>query len=132
MTDRTKERRACQRFVIPGATVYYKQNRFLFYGKFTEDFYPVFDISRGGMRFLCQRFLKTATDMTLKLIVPAETAPLLIKGRVSWISPNPGKSYKYQVGIQFAPYGKNKGDNDPAVLQGLTALEKKFGAASSI
>jgi hypothetical protein len=35
------------------------------------------------------------------------------------------KSYKYQIGVQFAPYGRQKGENPPALLE-ITALEERF------
>jgi len=51
---------------------------------------------------------------------------LILKGLVRWIQINPEKSYKYQIGIQFAPYDKNRGNNDHEILQKMIALEKQF------
>ena len=126
MADTAKERRACERFVIPGAIVHYREEGFLFSGKYSEDAFPVVDISRGGLRFLSNFAPKIAAKVALKVIFPGREAPLLLKGRVRWTSTNPGKSYKYQTGVQFAPYGGNRGDNDHSTLQEIIALEEKF------
>ena len=125
MADRI-ERRACERFVVPGAVVNYKEEGFLFSGKDIEEAFPVFDISRGGVRFLSNSSLKIGAKVTVKIIIPGGAAPLIVKGFVRWRSINPGKSYKYQIGIQFAPYGKEKGDNDYEILQNIIELERRF------
>jgi len=51
---------------------------------------------------------------------------MTFKGRVRWSAANPGKSYKYQIGIQFNPYGEKKGQNYPGSLVKIIALEQKF------
>jgi PilZ domain len=130
MADTTKERRACERFVIAGATVHFREEGFLFSGKYHEEAFPAVDISRGGLRFLSNFPLKIAARVTLKVMIPGREDPLLLKGRVRWTSTNPGKSYKYQTGVQFAPYGSNRGDNDPATPQDIIALEEKFAKKS--
>ncbi len=124
MADRI-ERRACERFVVPGAVVNCREEG-LFSGKDIEETLPVFDISRGGVRFLSNSSLKIDSRVTVRIIIPGNEAPLVLKGFVRWRSINPGKSYKYQVGIQFAPYGKEKGDNDYGILESIIALEKRL------
>lgn len=126
MGDRKEERRACERFIVPGAVVNYREEGVLFSGKYIEEAFPVFDVSRGGVRFLSNFPLKIGAKVTAKITIPGGEAPLILKGRVRWISTNPEKSYKYQIGIQFAPYGKNRGDNDHEILQKIIAVEKQF------
>ena len=126
MRDRGKERRACERFVIPGAAVSYKKEALFLAKRFTEERYPIFDMSRGGLRFLSQKPFKINTRLSLKIEITGEEIPIIIKGRVKWLSINPEKSYKYQVGIQFDPYGKKKGENAPECLERLIVLERKF------
>ena len=126
MAERIEERRACERFIVPGAVINYKEEGLFFSGKYLEDAFPVSDISRGGVGFLSNAPLKIDADVTMKIIIPGEGAPLILKGRVRWISLNPGKSYKYQIGIQFAAYGKHRGDNDHEILRRIIALEKQF------
>lgn len=121
------ERRTCIRFEIPGATVSYKKKSFLLSSKFYgEEFCPILDISRGGIRFLTLKPLKVNTLIKMKLSIPGERVPLSLLGKVRWSSPNVGKSYKYQIGVQFNPYGKKKGQNYPGNLVKIIALEQKY------
>ena len=121
------ERRACIRFEIPGATVNYKKKKILFTSNtYEEEFCPVLDISRGGLRFLGQKKLKINQELILAISVPGERAPLLMKGKVRWFTPNPGKSYRYQIGVQFHPYGEKRNQNYPGNLVKIIALEQKF------
>jgi hypothetical protein len=47
------DRRAYKRVKIKGATVTYKEGRFFFSKKqYVEEFYPVVEISRGGVRIM--------------------------------------------------------------------------------
>jgi len=122
------ERRACIRFEIPGATVNYKTFRISPKLKRTygEEFCPVLDVSRGGLRFVCQNKLEINVRIKMKVSVPGERIPLEILGKVRWSAPNPGKSYKYQTGVQFNPYGEKKKQNYPGNLVKIIALEQKF------
>ena len=127
MKYKGKERRAHKRIKVPSATVAYKEGQFfLSKEKYVEEFLPVVEISRGGIRFLCQKLFTTAEKISLKISIPEEESPLQLVGRVRWASPADTISYKYQIGIQFNPYGKRKGQNNPYVLKRLMALEKKF------
>lgn len=121
------ERRTCIRFEIPGATISYKKKSFLPPKEaYAEEFCPVLDMSRGGIRFLSQKPLKIDSNILLKISIPGEKIPLMQKGRVRWSSFNPGKSYKYQIGIQFNVYGEKKDQNYPGNLTKIIALEQKF------
>jgi hypothetical protein len=127
MGDKDIERRICQRFTIPGATVSYKKEGLFAAGrKSEEEFCPVLDISRGGVRFLTQKPLKFKSRIQVHLTVPGERIPLDLRGRVRWSTFNSGKSYKYQAGVQFNPYGLEKGQNGPQALTRIVALETKF------
>jgi len=121
------ERRACARFEIPGATVSYKKIA-IFKSKkeFDEEYLPVVNINRGGVLFLNQNRLSVNSKIDLKLSIPEESHPLALKGRVRWAALNVGMSYKYQVGVQFDPYGEGKGENSPDVLKKIITLEKKY------
>jgi len=127
MEESKIERRACVRFKIPGATVSY-QKKTMFFTKpgFIEEFCPLLDISRGGVRFLAQNLLKQNTEVMIKISVPGERIPFTMKGAVKWASPAEGKTYKYQVGVQFHPYGETKDQNLPGNLVKIIALEQKF------
>jgi hypothetical protein len=126
------EKRACIRFEVPGATVIYRKKKlFLTEDKDNEEFWPVLDISRGGFRFLCQKSFKYKSKASLKISIPGESGPLTQIGHVRWASFNPGKSYKYQIGVQFLPYGEKRGQNTPQNLEKIIALEQKFAANKS-
>ena len=127
MGEKGIERRICQRFKIPGATVSYRKEKLLSSRtKIDEEFCPVLDLSRGGVRFLTQKPVKFKSKVTLQLSIPGERIPLNLKGRVRWSTFNAGKSYKYQAGVQFSPYGLGKNQNVPQVLTKIVALEQKF------
>jgi hypothetical protein len=127
MSDKGIERRLCQRFKIPGATISYKKEKLLFAPKaFNEEFCPVLDISRGGVRFLTQKTLKNGMRIVLQISIPGERIPLNLKGHVRWSSFNAGKSYRFQAGVQFNAYGEKKDQNYPGSLVKIIALEQKF------
>lgn len=127
MLEKGIERRLCQRFKIPGATVSYRKERLLAAeGRYVEEFCPVLDLSRGGVRFLAQKPLKFKSKVALQISIPGERVPLNLRGRVRWSTFNAGKSYKYQAGVQFNPYGEEKAQNYPGILVKIIALEQKF------
>lgn len=121
------EKRISQRFKIPGATVAYRKKGWLFQKKnFDEEFCPVYDLSRGGMKFACRRRLKPKTRLYLQLSIPGERAPLILLGQVRWSSPNDNENLPYQTGVQFNVYGEKKGQNYPGNLVKIISLEQKF------
>lgn len=127
MGEKAVERRLCQRFKIAGATVSYRKERFFpARSRGDEEFCPVIDLSRGGVRFLTQKPLKFKSRVRVQLSVPGERSPLDLIGRVRWSTFNASQSYKYQAGVQFNPYGLEKGQNHPQALTRIVALESRF------
>ena len=127
MEQKEIERRLCVRFEIPGATVSYRKTGFLSSKtEFDEEFCPVLDLSRGGLRFLCQNELKINGKIELQVSVPGEKIPLAQKGIIRWSSFAAGQSYKHQIGVQFNAYGEKKDQNYPGNLVKIIALEQKF------
>lgn len=126
MKENEIERRSCVRFKIPGATVNYQRKSLIPKPGFIEEFCPILDISRGGVRFLTQKMLKPDSEVSLRISVPGERIPFTMKGIVKWSSPSEGKSYPYQVGVQFNPYGMDKDQNLPQTMVKIMALEQKF------
>jgi Tfp pilus assembly protein PilZ len=121
------ERRICQRFSIEGAAISYQKQKLLrFMMKDEERNCPVVDLSRGGMCFLNQKPLKLHSKVSVQLFTPDESIPLSLEGRVRWSVPTPGKSYRYQAGVQFNAYGLEWNQNAPHLLDSLVALETKF------
>ncbi|MGB9765055.1 MAG: PilZ domain-containing protein [Candidatus Saccharicenans sp.] len=121
------EKRISQRFKIPGATVSYKRTRwFLNKKKFEEEFCPLLDLSRGGLRFGCRRRLRVGKKLYLQLSIPGERSPLFLLGRVRWSAKNDNENFPYQTGVQFNVYGEKKDQNYPGNLVKIISLEQKF------
>lgn len=121
------ERRTCIRFEVPGATLSYKLKKPLVVKPgYEEEFCPILDLSRGGLRFLAQQEQKVGTPVILKIAIPGERVPLELLGHVRWAAPSAKKGYRYQIGVQFSPYGEKKGQNYPGALVKIIALEQKF------
>lgn len=122
-----EEKRLCQRFQIPGATVSYRKERWFSPKKdFDDEFCPLQNISRGGLSFSCRNQLKPGTALTIQISIPGEMVPLSQTGEVRWSARQDNQAYPYKVGVQFHPYGNQKGQNYPGNLVKIIALEHKF------
>lgn len=122
-----KERRKFSRFKVPGASLVYKTNKFLFPDEeYSERSCPLFDLSKGGIRFLSDKPLRKNTKLSFQVFIPGEKMPLNLTGRVSWFSFRPEFSHRYQIAIEFENYGKGKNLNDPLYLEKISDLEKRY------
>jgi Tfp pilus assembly protein PilZ len=113
------EKRTCIRFQIPGATISYE------FKEHVEEFSPLVDISRGGLKFIGKKPPEINADVSLKISVPGERIPLTMHGKVRWISYVEAKN-QYFIGIQFNPYGEKQGENYPGNMVKIIALEQKY------
>ncbi len=121
-------KRQCRRFTIAGATVYYKKKPKLWKKTvYSRDYYPVLNISRGGLLFLSNHKIEAGTSLTLKLNLPDSDSQPEIKAVLRWIELNPGKSYRYQNGVAFNAYGAGLQENPSDILLLLKQLESKTG-----
>ncbi len=123
-----KERRKYKRIKIPGTKVNYIQIIIFFSKKrYCEEFCPVEDISRGGIRFLCRRlFSAFKKKISMQIYIPGEKSYLNLTGRVKWKSLNPSENYQYKIGVQFIPFGEKKEYNNPDTLKRINELLQKF------
>ena len=127
MSEVVLEKRACARFRIPGATIAFRKEKSLFKkSSYAAEFLPMLDISRGGIRFLSQEILDLDTRVHLRVQVPGDPSALKMDGIVRWFASNPGQSYKFQLGVQFLPYGDKKDMNYPGNLVKIISYEQKF------
>ncbi len=126
MTDSEYERRSCVRFTIPGATVDYQRKTLLPKPGYIEEFCPLVDISRGGIRFLAQKPMKPETEVSVRISIPGERIPFTMKGVVKWSAAAQAKTYSYQIGVKFHPYGDKKEENLPQNMVKIMALEQKY------
>ena len=126
MEDNESGRRTCGRFEISGAAVSFTIMKSPgSKKKYEEESCPIFDISRGGLKFAGSKPIEINSDITLKISIPGETIPLTFNGKVLRLSEIEGQN-KYQIGIQFNPYGEKEGQNYPGNLVKIIALEQKF------
>lgn len=128
MVIKAKEKRDCFRFEIPGATLSYKKSGLLFSSpEYDDEYCPILDLSLGGIRFLTQKNLKVNTRIIMKVSYHENDGSFHLSGKVKWIMPNPGFSYRFQVGVQFNPYGDKEGLNSPEEFAKIKTLEGKYG-----
>jgi hypothetical protein len=119
------DRKRFKRLKIPGATVNFSQRQFK--RRYSEEFCPVVDLSRGGIRFLCRNLISTiVAKISLQIYIPGERFYLNLKGRIKWTSLNPTENYKYQIGVQFNPFGEKKEQNRPDTLERIIEWERKL------
>ncbi|WP_319577391.1 PilZ domain-containing protein [uncultured Desulfobacter sp.] len=126
------KKRSCNRFYIPGATLHYRESSFFFLkGKFTQDYFPVINLSKGGAKFLSNKRLTPGKDLLIRLNIPGQENSYEIMADVRWISRNPEQSYKYQTGISFKSFGNGRKKNSKKILDFLTNLENSAGQLES-
>ena len=121
------KKRKCIRFTIPGTTLYYKK-RGLFFNraKYSQNYFPVLNMSKGGASFLTDQRIKPGSAIVIKLTIPDIDSPIEIHCTTRWIAKNREESYRFQTGISFNTYGERKSQNSPEVLKTFNRLEKNF------
>lgn len=126
------ERRTCERFVIPGATVSYKVHGFFkSHQPFPSDLYPIADLCKGGLCFMTDTPLKENKEVSLLIRVSEKENPISLEGKIMYVSLNTSISYRYRVGVQFKPFGTNEGFNALESLNRLDELEKTYCAGKN-
>jgi len=119
------ERRECQRFEVPGATVQYKSLWFpISFNGFSQPCETV-NVSKGGLAFQCRSKMERGKKLAVRLIVPGEE-PLNLRASVRWCAFS-WESMTYVTGIEFAPFGIGRGQNPRETLDHLRELEREFG-----
>lgn len=133
MDPNEKDKRACSRLNIEGATLSYKKMKLISLSPdYNEKNCPILNLSRGGCRFLTQKPIKANTSLLVEIDLPEEDRPLFFYGETIWFLPNPGFSYKYQVGFQFNAYGDDERQNALDNLEMIKKLEQKCSDDSSL
>ncbi len=121
------KKRSCERFNIPGTTLYYKcKPSFFKKHSYSKNYFPVIDLSKGGANFLCDERLQVGKSIIIKINIPGEAEQPEIFADVRWIAKNPEKSYRYQTGIAYSSYGNRKNENPAEILAFFKSLEKKI------
>ena len=119
------ERRAFGRFDIPGASLSYKETAFLRKG-LVEEFCPIQNLSRGGLKMLCRQPIWPGRKLSLSLNFAEDDLVLEWSGRVAWIYPVRDADFAFSAGVQFDPFEEQQNPRAAAVLAGFEALEKKY------
>jgi Tfp pilus assembly protein PilZ len=94
--------------------------------EYSEEYYPVLDISRGGLRFLTNDRPKIGLSVKVKISVPEADHQPELNGVICWVSRNREKSYRYQTGVSFNPYGDGRKENPSEILTFIESLESEY------
>lgn len=118
MAEKT-ERRALNRFSVPGSMVLYKKDeRMKIFQRFSN-LSELKNMSKSGVCMKVKNGIKKGERLQLQLVFPDEDK-VEIKGHVRWKLPeNDGYN---NVGIQFAPFGNGKNLNSVSSLEKLREL----------
>ncbi|MBM4084509.1 MAG: hypothetical protein FJ272_06945 [Planctomycetes bacterium] len=119
------EKRRCHRFEVPGAKVMYKKTGLLVMLKGYSSAYPVVNVSKGGLAFLCDQRHAVGEGLMTRLLSPME-APLDLGATVRWHARHAGSGQTI-LGVAFAPFGHQRGWNSPDALDVLRRLETQYG-----
>lgn len=115
------------RFSIPGTTLRIQSNRFIFFLKaFGKEIYPLDELSRGGVRFKSNRRLKVNHPLLIKLSFPNDIPVIRLFGKIKWMSPSAEHNFSHQIGVQLAPFGREKGQNTPEDQRRLAWAESRY------
>ena len=117
--------RTCRRFEIPGAEGKYKKMGLLVLRKGFSEVYPVINLSKGGLAFLCNKKLNKGDKVMVQLQAPDEP-PMDLRSVVTnqrlWTD---GESMV--TGVKFMLFGKRSGSNPMEALDILRRLDVQYG-----
>ncbi len=119
------EKRRCRRFEIPGGKGRYKKTGLLVFVKGFSKAYPVVNVSKGGLAFVCEEKLGQGKKVTVQLLAPNEN-PLHLRAQVQWQERSAGSAGMI-VGVQFMPFSDRRGQNSHEALDVLRRLDAQYG-----
>lgn len=119
------EKRTCHRFVVPDAKAKYKSTGLLVLVKGLSKAYPVVNVSKGGLAFMCDETFPQGQKLVVQLLAPNEIA-LSFRSSVRWAAQHP-ESGGSVVGVAFEPFGSRKGWNSLEALDVLRRLDAQYG-----
>ena len=127
------QKRSCIRFKVPGATLCYrKKPGLLRKNAYSEDRFPVLNLSRGGAKFLSDERPRVGMEIDVRIHIPEIDQTLELSGVIRWAGRNHEASYQFQAGISFAPYGNSKNENPPEALDAIKRLESAYSVEAEI
>ena len=117
-------RTPCKPFQVNGAEL---DARTLLFGVLPSIFnrrYELVNLSKGGLAFESRWPVSRGATLRLQLWLPGQPDPIELIGETRWCTRLPYGTFR--VGLQFAPYGRGPGMNDPTVLDALRKLETEY------
>jgi len=123
------DRRKCNRFEVLGAEVMFKKAGLFGWLSGFSKTCNLLNLSKGGVGFLTDAILKPGQKVFIVFLVPS-APPLTLRGRISWQA-----SFEFdrtvRTGVEFMPFGSNRGWNSRNVLEVLNRLEQTHGEKES-
>ena len=119
------DRRECRRFEIPGGKGRYRKTGLFVLFKGFSKAYPVVNVSKGGLAFMCEEKFGQDEKIITQLLAPNEI-PLNLRARVRWQGQPAGNADRI-VGVQFMPFGSCRGQNSLKALDILRRLDAQYG-----
>lgn len=119
------KKRKSRRFEIPGAKTKYKKTGLTFLVKGFSIAYPVLNVSKGGLVFVCDEKFDKGDKVIMQLLVPNEK-PLDMRAQVQWQG-RQGDSSDMLVGVEFMPFTGHKNQNSLEALAVLRKLDAQHG-----
>ena len=113
--------RYIERFVIPNAQVFYKQQKNSKSSEKCSGIVPLIDLTYDSLRFETRDILKVGDTIDIDILIPGEEK-LAMRGHVVWISRQKENKHYYIV-VQFLPFAGRKPYNS---FQSRKKLEQIF------
>ena len=116
------EKRKCKSFEMPGAEVRFKKCGLL--GRLSNFSmpYPLLNLSKEGLVFICSERFSHDGKIILQLLVPEET-PLNLRALVEWQRQSYLSSESRFISVEFMPFGRCRGWNSIEALNVLKRIE---------
>lgn len=116
------ERRALERFEIPGTNVICKKEEgFKIFNRYQNTSF-MDNLSKSGICLKLENGINIGDKLKLELNIPGENS-LEIKGHVRWKLKDRGVYNK--IGVQFEPFGKGKYLNSISCLDKLREIQQQ-------
>ena len=124
MTEKKdKDRRALNRFEIPGTNVICKKvEGFKLFNRYSNDS-TLENLSKSGVCLKLKNGINIGDKLKLQLNIPGEDN-LEVRGHVRWKSQKTGDFSK--IGIQFEPFGRGKYLNQLTSLEKLREIQQQY------
>jgi len=119
------KKRTARRFEIPGAKTKFKKTGVIFLAKSFSVAYPVLNVSKGGLVFVCDEKFKRGDKLILQLLVPNERPfhlLALVQRREQRVD-----SSDFLVAVEFMPFTGDRRQNSIEALVMLRKLDSQYG-----